>query len=87
MINTEKKDTSAYCDMWLQHSELLTNLKNIDDEDKYGAFKFPHMEEYDHELHSEIALSCLFLLYGETKENLNHQFVPPELVKYFSTKK
>lgn len=87
MVATKKKDINEFHDIWIKHGDLITTLKNFDDEDKYNVYKFPHMDEYDHELHSEQALSCLFILYGESKENLNHQFVPPEIVKYYSTKK
>ena len=87
MIATKKKDINAYFEFWLKHGDFLTNLRNLEDEEKYGVNKFPHMEEYDRELHSESALSCLFLLFGEAKENLHHQFVPPEMVLYFSKKK
>ena len=27
------------------------------------------------------------MIYGEIKENLNHQFVPPELIRYYAKKK
>jgi hypothetical protein len=87
MVAMKKKNINEFNDVWLKHGDLVTTLKNFDDEDKFKLFKFPHMKEYDHELHSESALSCIFIIYGESRENLHHQFVPPELVRYFSKKK
>jgi hypothetical protein len=87
MVSLKVRQHEEFHESRVKHADLITSLKNFDDEDKYAVFKFPSTEEYDHELHSEAALSSLFVIYGEIKENLNHQFVPPELVRYYAKKK
>ena len=87
MVTTKKEEYEDYYEVRIKIGELITTLKSFEDEDIYKLYKFPHIKEYDHNLHSESAVASLFTLYGEAGENLNNQFIPPELIKYFSTKK
>lgn len=41
MVATKEKTTKGYYDLWLKHGDLLTTLKNFEDEDKFGVLKFP----------------------------------------------
>ena len=87
MISLEKKEDIDRHELRIRHNDLITTLKNSEDEEKYNVFRFKHMAEYDHEIHSEAALNSLFIIFGESKEQLSHQFVPPEMVRYFTKKK
>lgn len=72
MIAQKLRKHDDHYEIRIKHSDLITTLKNTEDEDKYNVFKFPIIPEYDHELHSEAALSALFVILGEVKENLSH---------------
>ena len=67
MIAQKLDDDEELYEIRIKHNTLISVLKNIQDEDKYKLNGWPDIMEYDHEVHSEMALSSLKVVYGENK--------------------